>query len=133
MNVSITVDAHEVTRTLDRAPAQVDHAMRGGMEDATSYLLTIVKRYPSQRNGSTYVRTNTLMRSWSRRIEGAGLSMRGIVGSSAAIAPYNQFVMNRDVQAAVHRGRWSTVQDVVELNRAQVAQFFATRLQSVGR
>ena len=133
MNVSITVDAHEVTRTLDRAPAQVDHAMRGGMEDATSYLSLIVKRYPSQRNGSTYTRTNTLMRSWSRRIEGSGTQIRGIVGSNAAMAPYNRYVMDRERQAVVHRGRWDTVQDVVERERDQVAHFFAVRLQSVGR
>lgn len=130
--ISIAVDADRVRALLQRAPNDLNAAMRGATEDATTYLLALIRRYPQQRAGSTYRRTGTLNRSWSRRVEGTGLSIRGFVGSNGNIAPYNRYVQSRREQAAVHRGRWQTVEDVAEHERDRVVQFYRDRLRAAG-
>lgn len=130
--ISITVDAARVRSLLSSAPNQINAAMVSATESATTYLLALTRRYPQQRTGSTYRRTGTLNRSWSRRVEGTGLSIRGFVGSNGNIAPYNRYVQSRREQAAVHRGRWQTVEDVAEHERNRVVQFYRDRLAAAG-
>ena len=128
--ISISINSRAVHQMLDRSPAKVNRALRGGVEDGTTYLLALVKRYPPQRSGSTYRRTNTLMRSWSRVISGSGVTIRGVVGSSGNMAPYNRYVMSRVDQASVHRGRWATIEDIVERSEATIQRMFDARLQA---
>lgn len=132
-DISISIDSREAQATLTRAPNQVSSAMRAATTDATSYVLAIVKRYPQQRPGSAYKRTGTLQRSWSVRITGSNLSIRGEIGSSGSMAPYNRYVMDRTRQSRYHRGRWRTIQDVAETERDRVVRFYVDRLAMVGR
>lgn len=133
-DISISIDSREVQATLTRAPNQTNQALRGGAEDAGTYVLAIQKRYPQQRPGSSYRRTNVLKNSWSKRIEGTGLTITVRIGSNGAMAPYNRYVQDRDRQARIHRGRWTnTVQDTVERERDRVVRFYVDRLAMVGR
>lgn len=130
-NVALQIDDSEVRRMLAQTPGKAERAMRGAMNDATALLLRELQTYPSQRTGSTYKRTGTLRRSWSRDIQGDGLAMRGIVGSNETMAPYNKFVQDSDRQAAVHRGRWTnTVQDVVSRNERTIQDMFDARFRA---
>jgi hypothetical protein len=129
-DVSIIINDREVRQMLQRAPQQIHRAMRGGMEDATTYLLRQMQTYPQQRAGSTYKRTGTLGRSWSRRIRGRGLDIEGVVGSNSNIAPYNRRVQDQTRQASIHRGRWSTVQQVAARSRNTIQRFFDDRLRA---
>lgn len=131
-NISIQVNDSAVRNLLSRAPGQISIAMRSSLEDASTYVLGIMRRYPSPPAGSTYRRTNTLNRSWSRRVLGSGLNMQAVIGSSGAIAPYNRYVQDRRRQAAIHRGRWRTADDVAEQERTRVVRFFEDRLRAAG-
>ena len=115
-----------------RAPGVVGVALRGAVEDGTTYVLYKIRRYPPQRPGSSYRRTNTLKRSWSRRIEGRGLEIRGIVASNGNMAPYNRTVQDRDRQARIHRGRWQTAQSVSEATQPVVQRMVMNRLRAAG-
>lgn len=130
-NITLSVNDSNVQALLSRAPGRVSVAMRGAMEDSTTYVLAKIKRYPPQRPGSSYIRTHILEKSWSRRVEGSGSTIRGIVGSNSAMAPYNRIVQDRDRQATIHQGRWNTAQDIVEQSEPRVQRFFEDRLAAV--
>lgn len=130
-NISLQINDSEVRRMLAQTPAALERAMRGAMNDATALLLRELQTYPSQRTGSTYKRTGTLRRSWSRDIQGEGLAMRGIVGSNENMAPYNRLVQSEADQATVHRGRWTnTVQNVVSRNETAIQDMFEARFRA---
>lgn len=127
-NVALEIDDSDVRRMLASSPAKLDRAMRGAMNDATALLLRDLQTYPPQRTGSSYVRTGTLRRSWSRDIQGDGLAMRGIVGSNENMAPYNRLVQSEADQVIVHRGRWTnTVQNVLSRNQSTIQDMFEAR------
>lgn len=127
---AIQIDDSEVQELLDKSPASLDRAMRGGMNDSTALLLRDLQTYPPERSGQTYRRTRTLGRSWSREIQGQGLEMRGIVGSNENMAPYNREVQDYERQARVHRGRWSTVQGVSANRERTVQGMFDARFKA---
>lgn len=131
-NISLVADTSGAQTRISRAPNQISVALRGGMEDATTYTLAKIRRYPPQRPGSNYVRTNVLNKSWSRRIQGSGATIVGIVGSNGNIAPYNRSVQDRTRQAAIHHDRWQTIQDVAEDSQPRVQRFFDDRLRAAG-
>ncbi len=131
-DIRMTLDDSTAQAILSRAPGVVGVALRGAVEDGTTYVLYKIRRYPPQRPGSSYRRTNTLKRSWSRRIEGRGLEIRGIVASNGAMAPYNRTVQSRPHQARVHRGRWHTAQSVSEAAQPVVQRMVMNRLRAAG-
>lgn len=130
MNLSISIDDDDVRALIIRTPDKLNAAMLGGMNDATALLLRELKTYPAQPSGSTYKRTRALSNSWHKEIEGSGLSIRGTVGSNENIAPYNRWVQDRDRQAAVHRGRWDTAQDVLQRNEQNIRGMFGARVRA---
>ena len=128
--VTIQIDSRETRLMLMRAPARIDRALRAAMEDSTALLLREQQTYPPAPAGSKYKRTNTLRRSWSRRISREGSELVGVVGSNANIAPYNRYVQDQTQQATVHRGRWSnTVQETTRRNQATIQRYFDRRLR----
>lgn len=129
--IALQINDSEVRRMLASTPSALARAMRGAMNDATALLLRELQTYPTQRTGSTYQRTGTLRRSWSREIDGNGLALRGIVGSNENMAPYNRYVQDADRQAAIHQGRWTnTVQDVVSRNERTIQEMFEARFRA---
>ncbi len=131
-DISISVNATAAQGVLSRAPDRVSIAMRGAVEDGATYVLAKVKHYPPQRPGSSYIRTHTLEKSWSKRVTGNGLSVQGRIGSNSAMAPYNRLVQSRRDQAEIHRGRWSSVEDIAEESQPTVQRFFEDRLRAAG-
>lgn len=131
MPLSIDINDSEVRRMLADSPVKIERAMRGAMNDATALLLRDLQTYPPQRTGSSYVRTGTLRRSWSREIQGDGLALRGIVGSNENMAPYNREVQDADRQAPIHHGLWTnTVQNVVSRNETAIQDMFEARFRA---
>lgn len=128
--VTISIDDSAPRRMLAGAPKAMNRAMRAASNDATALLLRELKTYPPQRSGSTYKRTGTLRRSWSRSIEGEGLQMRAVVGSNSNMAPYNRAVQDEDRQRSIFRGRWTnTAQNVVRRNQTTVQEMYASRFR----
>lgn len=130
MEVEITFEDHQVRALLDQMPSRIDYALRGAVTDATVYLLNQMRTYPPQRPGSAYRRTNTLKGSWSRRIEGTGADITGIVESNGNAAPYNRRVQDREMQARVHQGRWQTAQGVAERSGEAINEMLRARIQA---
>jgi hypothetical protein len=64
--------------------------------------------YPAPPVGSTYVRTETLMRGWlesSPIFDTQATSLLAVLTNST---PYGPFVQGAEDQAAIHQGRWKT-------------------------
>lgn len=131
MNLTIRIDDSEVRDLINRTPAKLNDAMRGGMNDATALLLRELQLYPPAPPNSTYKRTRVLSNSWHREIEESGLQIRGIVGSNQNIAPYNRWVQDEEVQAPFHRGRWTnTAQEVLRRNEQNIRGMFSARVRA---
>lgn len=129
-DISITLDDSEVRALLRNGRAGLNRAFAGGINDATALLLRDLQTYPPQRSGSSYQRTGTLRRSWSREISGVGLAMRAIVGSNENIATYNRLVQDSTRQAPIHRDLWTnTVQAVLMRRERQIQDMFEARIR----
>lgn len=75
-----------------------------------------------------YKRTGTLRRSWNDTIRKSGEGWEGRVTSNGNNAPYNRYVQDGERQAAVHRGRWDTVQEIASRSRDDINRMFQNRL-----
>jgi hypothetical protein len=63
------------------------------MEDTVQDGVTFMREYPPQTLTQTgYVRTGTLMRSWSKSVKVGTDRIEGTIGSSGNMAPYNKYV-----------------------------------------
>lgn len=128
--ITIDINAADARRLLASTPAAIGRAMRGGSNDATALLLRELKTYPPQPSGSTYKRTGTLRRSWSKRIEGEGIEVTAIVGSNSNTAPYNRAVQDEDKQRRAFRGRWTnTAQNVLRRNQRAIVEMYQARFR----
>lgn len=83
--------------------------------------------YPPPPTGSTYVRTGTLGRRWTTKIDRNGGGLVGTVGNSTSYGP---FVQSKQFQARVHRGRWQTDVDVAERNQRSIINDFEATIQA---
>jgi hypothetical protein len=128
--IDINIDDSEVRDLLSRAPTRIERALRSTIESGTALILRDLSTYPPTLPGQRYVRTGTLGRSWSREITGSGLEMRGIVGSSENMAPYNRVVQSEDNQGELFRGRWPTVQGVKRNREREIQQMFEARMDA---
>lgn len=127
-DILIDIDAAAALEMLRTMPEQLDRAMQRAMTDSTTILLRDMKTYPAAPSGSTYTRTGTLGKSWSRRVEGRGMETTGIVGSNGNMAPYNRYVQDADYQARCHRGNWLTIQEASERRQDVIEGFFQSRI-----
>lgn len=107
-----------VARRLARGE-RLGRELEPAMKAAVLYTQGQVPGYPPPPSGSTYRRTGTLGRSVTSqsapgalsRVETLGSGVVGYIGTSIRYAPY---VIDRNRQAWMHRGRWWLLQDVVE-------------------
>lgn len=126
--ITVEIDATAALEMLRTMPDRIDRAMRGAMTDSTILLMREMKAYPPPPPNSSYKRTGTLGRSWSRRVEGRGMEVTGTVGSNGNMAPYNRYVQDGEYQAQMHQGRWTTIQDAAERNQDAIQGFFESRI-----
>ena len=112
---------------LDRVIRRIDGLQRGdylqGVASAGADLLRAeMRRYPPAPANSTYRRTGTLGKSWTRSVMrgGRGGGWLAQVGTRLKYAPY---VQDEGRQAEVHQGRWQTIQSVAKDKRDEVVRF----------
>lgn len=77
--------------------------------------------YPPPPDGSTYVRTETLKRGWLEAeptVSASGTDLLAVLENSTAYGDYVQ----GDEQAAIHQGRWRTVDMLMDAHEDGVAQ-----------
>jgi len=102
-------------------------AIKPAMLKGVLYVHSQVPAYPSASPESNYTRTGNLGRSVTTmqgqvagalsRVESLGSGAVGFIGSNMAYAPY---VIDENRQAWMHKGRWWTLQSVVNKARSGV-------------
>lgn len=108
------------------------------MRKAVLYVHGQVPGYPGPPAGSSYARTGTLGRSVTAmqgqgpaalsRVEPFGKGVTGYVGTGLSYAPY---VIDRRRQAWMHRGRFWTLQDVVEKAQSGITKILESGVQRI--
>jgi len=100
------------------------------MQRAVYLLQNRMANYPAQRAGSSYVRTGTLGRLWTTKVESSATRVTGLVGNKLEYAP---FVQSRQLQSRVHRGRWQTEMDVIERSEREIIGLFRAAIEEAVR
>ena len=121
MRMTITVkNLDAVTRKL----ANLDKGdyLQGVAGAGADVLRAELRKYPPPPTNSTYRRTGTLGKSWTKTTMrgGKGGGWIAQVGTRLKYAP---FVQDDSRQAKVHQGRWQTVQSVAKDKRGEVVKF----------
>jgi hypothetical protein len=75
-----------------------------------------------------YRRTMTLQKRWTTRVSGSGLGT--LMGEVGNVTVYGPFVQKADEQAAIHRGRWRTDEQVATMMAPSIQALFEARLQA---
>ena len=121
MSIEIEIDFD--VRKLDQIIKKQENLINRAAIDATNDILTFtelaqIKRYttdsmPPKPAGSTYQRTFKLRKS--SRVTSAQIRGRDVLGKWEALASYAQDVLGaRADQSPIHRGRWRSLEDVVQ-------------------
>jgi len=108
-----------LVRQLDKSPVLVRKLVGDAMEKSAHLIHLHTMTYPPPPPSSTYVRTGTLKKSWTSKVNRGRFEAQ--VGTRLNYAPY---VLGDDDQAAVHRGRWKTVGQVADKVRPDIDKFF---------
>jgi hypothetical protein len=104
----------QLERDLANFPEIAGGEVKPALEKALMVLQGEAADYPPAPPSRRYRRTGTLGRLWAsgaRVVEGSGINLVGRVGNRA---PYGPYVQDPDRQAAWHRGRWRTTDQVKE-------------------
>lgn len=75
-----------------------------------------------------YRRTGTLGKSWTTEVHSLASDLQGIVGN---VRPYAPYVQDDERQAAIHKGRWGTVQDAVRRKANEVINLFKQEIARI--
>ena len=115
----------EALSGLAATPRQVRAEMGMAMAKALLAGHDFIAKYPAAIPGSTYVRTGNLGGDWSVNINHAQTTVRGFLINTM---PYGRYVQDLERQAAVHQGRWRTIQ---ELGKGNVAAYLKSFFKKV--
>ena len=117
--VIITVEGLDaLIRRMDEAPTLVRRLAGDAIEKSVHVIHREVAKYPPPPPGSTYRRTGTLGRSFTTRV-----NRRKFFGEVGTRLEYAGYVIG-ERQAAVHKGRWTTVEQVAAKLRPKIVKFF---------
>lgn len=100
---------------------EINEILRPPMQRSVLMLQADLAKYPTQRTGSTYVRTGRLGRSWTTSVSNQSGKLVGRVGNNVAYAP---FVQSAKFQRPYNQRRWQTDEQVVEKNRSKIIKQF---------
>lgn len=119
--IQVTIDERAVAavvRKLDKL-ADLDKSLEGPMRDALDLVYTAISPYPPPPPQSTYRRTNTLGRRWTKETRSIPNGFEGRVYNDTE---YARWVQGGQSQTAVHkRTGWKT-DDSVAQDKAREVQ-----------
>lgn len=114
----VTLELDEVEAMLTRAPHQVVMSLLHSMAQVGPGYLEAAQHYPPELGNQRYRRTGRLGMSWTftarRTAEGVIGELSSRPASGLGRPWYARWVMDRNFQAQIHRGRWQTVQGIAE-------------------
>ena len=106
--------------------AAANDVLRPPMQRAVYRLQAGMAVYPQQRLGSRYIRTGTLGRRWTTKVEQSENGLTGKIGNNTSYGP---FVQSQMFQAAVHKGRWQTDEMVLKREQDAIVNDFERAIQ----
>lgn len=129
MNSTIRIEGlEELKRKFEEMPAMLNQLMKTEMERSMEFIHGRVPAYPPPPPGSTYQRTLTLGKSINTEVKALGGDVTGEIGTNVVYAPYvissEETRDGRGPQAWMHKGRWWTLQEVVEKAMGAVTNRF---------
>lgn len=92
--------------------AKMVNELTTAMERTVADGLQYANDYPASR--SSYRRTGTLARSWSRKVESSTRKIEGIVGSNPNVAPYNKWVQGKQQTSRASSAGWRNQEGIAE-------------------
>jgi hypothetical protein len=122
MPLTVRVNGIEkVVRGFDHAPRIIEEEVDDAFTTVMGDIVTDLADYPPERPGQRYVRTGDLGRGWTQTpqrfaAQGAAIALR-----VTNPVPYAQYVQGQK-QAWMHKGRWDTVQAVLDHNRSAIVK-----------
>ena len=96
--------------------------LRQPMNDATAQLLKDARVYPPTMPKQKYIRTYMLRAGWERKVSGSKGNLTGDVYNYRT--PYGQWVQHPLWQAMIHRGRWRTTTQIMQMRQAKIFALF---------
>lgn len=124
----------KLVQGLDKAASDFEPTMKKGMGKAITHVHDQIPAYPAAPSGSTYVRTLELGRKLFSKVDNIGGDIAGVIGDPIVYAPWvisKVPVGTRGPQAAVHQGRWWTLQDEVDDSMPQVLKILGETVASL--
>lgn len=118
----------ELFRRLDNAAA-ID-TLRPPMQRGVYRLQAAMAKYPPARPGSSYVRTGTLGRRWTTKVDETGDGLIGKIGNNTSYGP---FVQSSAFQSRIHAGRWQTDEMVIKQEESAIVADFERAINEVLR
>lgn len=98
-------------------PAAAADALHAYTSKFAESIAAELREYPPAPPESEYVRTGRLGRAWKVEELSTGVGIRYVISNSVQDRwnrYYSAGVQSKPAQWAIHRGRWSTIQDVME-------------------
>lgn len=119
----------KVERIRAALEAEFPGGAMGELETVTTQALmllaTYAAEYPPAPADSSYRRTGTLGRLWMAATPHVTVSGHVLDARIANATPYGPYVQDPERQAAQHRGRWKTTDQVVEEHAEEIAPLLA--------
>lgn len=113
--VSVNVEGSEaLLALLKQFPDVVKKEIEAVINKGLYLLQAGAADYPPPPPGSTYRRTGTLGRLWTsaqHQIRVSGNALEGRIGNAT---PYGPYVQSQAKQAAIHQGRWKTIEQIMK-------------------
>lgn len=132
MKMTVT-GVRETQAHLTRASVQLPIGLRSEADHSAQYLKDRVPPYPPPVPFSRYSRTGTLGRSYYTEVRSVGKGYVGVLGNRAEHAPWvisSEMVGGLGPQAAVHAGRWYTLQEHLDSHHRVILGFFESTVRA---
>lgn len=111
--------------------------LRGITEKATKYVRSQIPPYPAPPANSKYRRTGTLGREIYDQVRPIMSGFIGVIGSPTIYGPWviseDKLNDGRGPQAAVHKGRWWTLQGVLRKAKDGIKQIYSAGIKALLR
>lgn len=111
---------------LKRIRTSIEWGMGKAMRDSKEFMLKAVPPYPPPPPFSKYVRTFRLKNSINAEVQPMGST---VVMFITADTEYAHWVVDKNKQAGIHRGRWWTLQGVLESTRDGVIKIWQNHVK----
>ena len=100
--------------------------IKAAIKLAGEHIENIMKTYPPERLDSTYRRTGSLRKQWTKKIRDKGFTI--VVGNAIEYGP---FVQSQQDQAWMHKGFWHTDEQVVKQEEGRVKEMLADAINKI--